>query len=303
MEHPAVPRAWVCHAGLLARRGPPAEPIPDWAPLHRASGDPLPEPPSDFWLIGGDGRVTRRFESRAWSVEDELGAEVYLVIGDELREIGMTARFRSPEEIREAVVLRGLREVGDGDEDAWRRISAAVEREMAARADAAERARREGEARVAAIPGALEDYAAGDDFRAAQELLRVRLAACPAPEYEPLLRVLMELGALHRASDGELRRALEWVMEPYVAACRIAAYDREAQALRGREWPATGAIAVTPSPELRRLAATLSDAHASVLKSARWATDTDARNTAIHLREVAAIVDASRARLARILGG
>jgi hypothetical protein len=140
MATPPTPRAWRCDAGWLVWRGPPAQPIPDWAPLHRASGDPLPEPPADFWLVGDDGRVAKRYESMAWSVEDELGATAYVVTDGELLEIGMSAHFRYSEEIRETVALRGLRPVGDGDEDAARWISAAVERELAARADAAERA-------------------------------------------------------------------------------------------------------------------------------------------------------------------
>lgn len=303
---PHTPRAWRCDAGWLVWRGPPAQPLPDWAPLRRASGDPLPGPPADFWVIGHDGRVARRYESTAWSVEDELGATAFVVADGELLEIGMSARFSGPEEIRESAPLRDLRAVDDGDADAWRRIDAAVERELAARADAAERARQEGVARVAAVPGALDDYGAGDDFRRAHDLLRGRLAAFPSPTAEALLRALAAFGALHRALDEAPRAALGWAMEPFLAACRVAANDPGVPALKRREWPATDAgIAIAPAedrPALRQLAASVAGVHAELVRHAGWAEDTDAGNTAIQLRQAAAAVDASRARLERIAG-
>ncbi|HSU15166.1 hypothetical protein [Longimicrobium sp.] len=303
---PTSPRAWRCADGWLVRRGAPAEPVPDWLPLRRASGDPLPTPPADYWLIGGDGTVARKYECSTWSVEDELGAVLYVIDGDALMEIWVSVTYRHPDELREVLALRGLRPMEEGDEDAARWIGAAIAREMEMRAERARQSRRAGMERVAAIPGALEMWDAGDGFRRAHELLRARVEAYGGSAEEMLLRALMAFGGLHRASDGEARAAVAWAMEPFVAGCRIAAFDPLVASAGAAGWTHEGAPPTAPAEthgEIRALAASLGDARADLLQSAGWADDTDARNNAIALRRAADAVGASRARLHRLAGG
>src|SRR4029078_7491903 len=76
----------------------------------------------------------------------------------------------------------------------------------------AARLRREGEARVAAIPGATEDPGFGADYLRAQEVLRDRGRACDETLYRDLLR------PLGRFESGP-------ALDAYVAACRQAAFD------------------------------------------------------------------------------
>ncbi|HEX6751294.1 MAG TPA: hypothetical protein VF092_28645 [Longimicrobium sp.] len=298
---PAPLRAWRCDTGWLVWRGPAASPVPDGLGLRRVSGQPLPDPPGDYWLFGDDGKLARACETMPWSVEDELGASAFVVTDGELVEIVVVSHPRHDPVIRETVVARGLQPVGDGDGDARRSISDAIARELEKRARREEKSARMGRDRVASIPGALETYeGAGDDFHRAHESLRNCLAAFFAPTYASLLHALMLFGARHRGASGEWRAALEWAMEPYVAACRIAANAPQSRELRDRAWETEpGGHVVPPAqrPHARELAGALRRVHADLLQAAGWADDTDARNTAIQYRQAAAAVDASRARL------
>ncbi len=303
---PARLRAWRCDAGWLVWRGPAAAPVPDGLGLRRASGRPLPDDPGDYWLFGGDGTLARACETMAWSVEDEIGATAFVIADGELVEISVTRHPRYDPEIRETVVARDLEPVGDGDGDARRSVSDAIARELARRARREKKAAQLGRDRVAAISGALESYdGAGDDFRREHESLRDGLAAFVAPTYASLLRALMLFGRRHRDASGEWRAALEWAMEPYVAACRIAANDPAARELRGSAWEtAPGGPAIPPAqrPHAGELAEALRRVHADLLQAAAWADDTDARNTALQYRHAASAVDASRARLEAACG-
>src|SRR6187551_86514 len=93
-------RAWRCPEGFLLQRSP-AEPVPSWVHVRRASGKPLAEPPADYWLVGPEGRVTLRHECRTWSVEDELGVTAFVVEDGALRQIDVHQRGRFGEMVEE----------------------------------------------------------------------------------------------------------------------------------------------------------------------------------------------------------
>ena len=303
-RHPSTPpfRAWRCARGVVLWRGPASHPISESVVKQRASGAPLDEPPGDYWLIDASGRVAEKFESEAWSVEDELGAVLFTVADGSLLRISVSDFLRRPPEIRETVEVAGLSEVARDDAATHGWIFDAVAREqerMARERSAAELAGRE---RVNAISGALDEYEAGEGFRRAQARLRRQIAAIWAPDSEEALRALVAYGRLHRTVRGPWRATLEWAMEPFVNACRIVGNDLDTVQ---EPYPVDGPAAPPPAehlPALRAFSTLLGDFHAQLLRAEEAAFQSDANLTARALRKAADDVVAARARLIRTIG-
>ncbi|HET7460768.1 MAG TPA: hypothetical protein VFJ82_05955 [Longimicrobium sp.] len=293
--------AWACDHGWLVRRGPAA---PTVTAVTRASGQALHSDPGVFWLIGRDGRVARRYEGGEWGIDDELGATVYVVEEGVLLEITAQQHFRGGDAVRETIVIPHLRPVADDDAQAGLIIADAILREEREEAERAEASVRAGRGRVAAIPGADERYELGDDFDRAQELLLRQLAAFDAPETEAALRALAAFGRLYRAAPEGWRPALAWAGEPLVHAARIAANDPWIAREGDHAWTdGDSAPAAGPArdrPDTSDLLETLERSRRDLDERAGWADDTDARNTAIALRQAVRALDASRARLGRL---
>jgi hypothetical protein len=301
---PTTPlRAWRHAGGWVVWRGPAAQPIVSSIPRRRASGRPLAEPPADFWLLGANGDVTRRFESIAWSIDDELGASLFTVEDGSLLEITVQDRFRGEVSIREKVAVAGLMRVAEDDIAEVSHVSAAIRREEAVMEKRRRDAEQAGLDRLAAVPGALESFDAGDGFEHAHGALSAQISRYHAPTSEAMLRRLTAFGALHRGASGSWRDTLGWAMEPFVTACRIVAFDLF---VRRVEWSGD---AVEPSPvppgqqgDVRALADSLRELRAEVKQAAEWADDSDARNTAIGLWQAADGIEEARARLERAIG-
>jgi hypothetical protein len=287
---------------VLVWRGPASHPIPDLVVKQRASGAPLEEPPGDYWLIAASGRVAEKFESEAWSVEDELGAALFTVADGSLIRISVSDFFRWPAQVRETVEVAGLSEIARDDADAHGWIFDAVAREQEAMARDRSAAVRAGQDRVAAISGALDEYEAGEGFRRAQAQLRRQVAAIWAPNGVEALRALVAYGRLHRTVRGPWRATLEWAMEPFVNACRIVGNDLGTVE---EPYPVDGPAAPPPVehlPALRAFSSLLGDFHAQLLRAEKAAFESHANLTARALLKAAKDVVAARARLERAIG-
>jgi hypothetical protein len=304
-EQDAAPpvRAWSCSRGWLVWRGPATQPTVRWLPARRASGAPLAEPPAHYWLVGHDGEVAAKFESEGWTVEDELGGILYAVEDGTLVKLTISDRMPAPLSIREEVVMSGLAPLAAGEVKASRLIAGAIEHELAwqeARRRSEELA---GGARVAAIPGSLERFDAGDAFQRAQAQLSRQVARYYAPTSEAMLRALTAFGAAHRAASGAWRDTLAWAMEPFVAACRVVGNDLPAKDVK------LGEHAGDPSPPppeqrgaARELAESLPGVRAKVLDYKRQMEESDANLTAIELGEAAKLVETAHARMLGLIG-
>jgi len=204
-----VIRAWHLSSGFLVDRGPSrtsvvdslVESLPEgaWRELH------------DYVRLDAQGKVCAGFKVAAWSIEDELSVEAHAVIAGELRSRTLRTFSGSREtESNEKTLLTGLREVDDRKTLDFLEKALATEKQRVD--DHAARLRREGEARVAAIPGSTTDPGLGADYLRAQEVLRDRVRFYDDALYIELLRALGCFGG------GP-------ALEAYVAACRHAAFD------------------------------------------------------------------------------
>ena len=207
-------RKWRSDRGLLVER--PAT-VAVVGSLLAASQRTWDKPPMDYWLIDQAGGLRRRFEVMVWSLDDELGATLFAVENHALVRLEVREIYGGKSTVERVVEIDGLAEEPADDGAAVARARVAVADE-GARHDAA---RRSGEARLAAIPGAREDAGAGDAFRAAQHALGARVANYGEPLSESLLRALMRFGDLY-ASAPVVKPALDL----FINACRRAAFDR-----------------------------------------------------------------------------
>lgn len=183
-------RRWRSNQGLLVER--PAT-VPMVGSLLAASQRAWDKPPMDYWLIDDAGGLRKRFKVMVWSLDDELGATLFVVENHALVRLEVRELYGGKSTVARVVEIDGLAEepADDGAADARARTAVADED---ARHDAA---RHRGEARFAAIPGAQEDAGAGDAFRAAQQALGRRVADCGEPLSESMLRALLRFGDLY----------------------------------------------------------------------------------------------------------
>lgn len=168
-----------------------------------------------FLLLDATGAITKRFEPRQWSYEDDLGETSYVVVDEQLRRRefvqGWGGRTRSEDEL----VLDAL--VPAPDPESARFVetalgdAAVVEEEQ--RILAAQRA----EARVRAIEGARDDLRRGPAVAAAQNAL-VRHVYQHADELAA--KLLHALLVLARAGVDDR------VIERFARGCRWACFER-----------------------------------------------------------------------------
>jgi len=202
-------RAWRSPAGFLADLGPTSQAVistlldelPDgpWRDLH------------EFAAIDPGGSVRERFRVAVWSLEDDLGASTHAVIDGELRNLTVVVSSSGRVRREEKAVVSGLQDLSD---------TAFVQEALARHREAERKAR---EVRVAAIPGALEDFNLGESFRRAQVLLLERVKSYGDDLSSNLLRTLAMFGRLHRSFGNE--PAFSASLDAYVTACRLAAFD------------------------------------------------------------------------------
>lgn len=145
---------------------------------------------TSYVVIDETGAVTGIFEPRSYSDEDDLWRWHHVVVeGRFLKRTTVETRGECRHE--DELVLEGLMTV---DDVATRTIvSAALAGDQAARAEARGRAQREGAARVAAIPRALEDHGLGEELARAQTALADRVRWYADPIAAALLGTLVAL--------------------------------------------------------------------------------------------------------------
>ena len=121
-------RAWRCGDAFVVKC--PAEAPVVLPGLLALSGRGWPDPPCDYWLIDRHGELTRRFEVTTWSVDDELGACVFVVESGNLCELAIrcVTGEKTRTSLKESVQASGLEEVAAADHDALRFVRSAFSR-------------------------------------------------------------------------------------------------------------------------------------------------------------------------------
>jgi hypothetical protein len=248
-------------------------------PVVHPLSDALPAGPwrelHDYVKIDAQGKACGEFNVSSWSIDDELSVQAYAVIAGELRERTERTFYgsRDQESSEEKTGLTGLRDVDD------RKTLAFLEKALAAEQlrvdDHSARLRREGEARVAAIPGATEDPGFGADYLRAQEVLRDRVRSYDEALYVDLLRTLGLLG------NGP-------ALDAYIAACRHAAFDPTVN--RKKKRPKESATSQRNTAAPRKLKETLATLQRQLLEQAEGQDQADAPQNAAAYRKAAELV-------------
>jgi hypothetical protein len=281
---------WRTKDGYVVSRGTAATSLPGSLPLRRAAGQPLPEPPSDHYVLTQDGSVAKVLETTVWSVDDELGASVFFSADGVLWNLCARERSGDSVDLEETPVVTGLLEIPSNDTATRAFVEAAMQRFENARRDQAAAAALVGRQRLAAIPGALDDQGVGDGFRRAQEALAHRVEAHCDELAAELLRLLIAFGVQWRSMPDELSPALD----VFASACRVAAFDR-----RGGE-DRVEASAVAPdrtgvrSPALAGLDRDLRATHQLLLDAADGQECVDALLNAAAFRRAAVLIAKAR---------
>ncbi|HVE40310.1 MAG TPA: hypothetical protein VNM14_10510 [Planctomycetota bacterium] len=119
-------RAWTSPEGIVVDLGPTREPVvailqgalPDgpWRDLH------------EFLVLETNGTPRKRCIVRTWSLDDELGATAYSIVGGELRElrVSLWTTERPRVDRREELVAGNLQELPPGPDPAWEVVRRAV---------------------------------------------------------------------------------------------------------------------------------------------------------------------------------
>lgn len=285
-----VRRQWRSDRGFLIERPATVAVIGSLLAASRRAWD---KPPMDYWLIDDAGGLRRRFNVMVWSLEDELGATLFAVENHALVRLEVRELYGGKSTVERVVEIDGLAEGPADDGAAVARARVAVADE-GARHDAA---RRRGEARLAAIPGAREDAGAGDAFRAAQDALGIRVADYGEPLSELMLHALTRFGDLYARAP-----AVKPALDLFVDACRRAAFDRTIRqgdvAVPG---VGDGRMGPREREQAAELVATLRDLERALNIDADIQEQVDARGNAIAYWAAARCVADARSALARML--
>jgi hypothetical protein len=262
-------RAWRSATGFLADLGPTSQAVTSSLALE------LPDGPwrdfHEFVSLAPDGAVRERYRVQVWSLDDDLGVSTHAVIDGELRNLTVVVSYHGRVRRDEKKIESDLQELTD----------LTVVREALALDDRTEKAARErreaeGKARVAAIPGAVEDFGLGESFRRAQVLLVDRVRRDGNALCADLLRALAMFGRLRREFGDD--PAFAAALEAYVAACRLATFDKVTP-------PATIVMAGVDGRMLRELKPLLARLQQQLLDAAAGQEESDARLNAIEYRK------------------
>src|SRR5882672_6571558 len=273
-------RAWHCSGGYLVDRGPQSavSSLMGELPKHR------PELREYARLdLRSAGQEEYRFST--WSLDDDLGCSGYDVFKGALYQRTIVEHTGGSPRVgrEEARVLADLREVAADDVATRNLLWDALAARRRLQEQQAAQAASDGDARVAAIAGAAEDFGLGKNFLRAQEVLRDRIRLYGGDLDAVLLRALVRFGR-----EG---RAVQAAAEQLALACRRAAFDATVE----REKPATAAGA----PGSTELTAMLDDVHRRLLEAAESQELSDAMMNAAEFTKAAAHV----ARARELLGG
>jgi len=144
-----------------------------------------------FVLADLEGNVKKEYKRSACSYEDELYIKEYYVDGTKFIEKNIVEQYMSEPEVKLTVVCEGL-EVADGQ--CLREVASKIigNQRAALQAEIA-RNKTEADQRIAAIEGATEKYALGDEFQRAQQRLLDRVGKYSDKMAADLLRMLVKL--------------------------------------------------------------------------------------------------------------
>lgn len=311
-------RAWRALLPRFDRSGNPLPKEPgfvvDQGPSAHGPGAGLPrEFPADllgelhdYLLLDASGGVEKPLVPSVWSVEDDLGATVFSVSDSVLLETQVTLRYPPPIRIerREGVLADTLREVAPEDRETVEFLSRAIQRWRESLASERAREERAGEERVAAIPGAEDDYKLGEDFRKAQHALYAHIYAYESALYSGLLRILVRFGMLARSlrtAHGEesAPRMFLCAVDACAIGCRVAAFDRT---VGKRDLPTdveAGKLPAWTASVAREIESALAAAERELLENAERQEWVDALANASGFRAAAQYVSRSRELLVR----
>jgi hypothetical protein len=209
-------RAWRTTTGFLVDLGPTSSPVISTLVAE------LPEGPwrelHEFVALDAGGPLREQFRVSVWSLDDDLGISTHAVIDGELRTLTVVVSHSGRIRRDERTIVSGLEEVSD-----QKFVRAALARHEAGEKKAIDRRNAEAAARIAAIPGAEEDFHLGESFRRAQVLLLDRIKSYGDELSAELLETLAAFGRIHRTSGGDI--ALSTALDAFVIACRLAAFD------------------------------------------------------------------------------
>jgi len=266
--------------------------------------------PRDYVLIDARGNIKETFTVTTWSIEDELGVSVFAIAGGALRNLRVSVFCCDPVRVErnEKIVVDDLQMIAADDHQTRRFLSDALARDQQLLAEERRRQDRVAHARIAAIPGAGDEYGIGDDFRQAQELLCGRVKAWNAEIDGAMLRVLTRFGMLHRSlratsgPGGAAPVIFAAALDSFVIACRLAAFDRSLEKndvdSRLKENLRTFlALPAKNQTEWQELEKTLGSLERDLLQEAEGQEWSDARNNAIAFRAAAAHVARARKHL------
>jgi len=264
-------RAWRSATGFLADLGPTSEPV------ISSLASELPEGPwrdlHEFASLHPDGTVRERYRVTVWSLDDDLGISTHAVVDGELRNLTVVVGYRGRVRREEKKILSDLQEHSD-----LTILREGLARDERAVKQARERWETDGKARVAAIPGALEDYRLGEAFERAQARLQYRVEAYRDALSAELLRVLAMFGRIQREMGDD--PAFAAALEAYVAACRLATFDDLTP-------PATIVMAGVDGRMLRELKQSLVKLQKQLLDAVASQEECDALHNASDYRKAA----------------
>jgi hypothetical protein len=263
----------------------------------------------DYVLVERAGNVTKKLSPTIWSDQEDLGATVFARDGGALCQLSVTIVYSEPVRVTrtEEVVAEGLVQVPIDDRKTIAFLRRALKRYRESLAEQRSHEDRAAAERIAAIPGARDDYGVGEDFGRAQSLLCARVGAYGDSIARELLAALARFGALHRshrglpASDDAMPDVFADALEAFVIACRMAAFDRSVQkrdlppSHRGKA--AGPKIPAAAEAEVRYVEAALKLLEHNLLQRAESQESSDANLNAMQYREAAGHVGRSRALL------
>ncbi|MBA3392524.1 MAG: hypothetical protein H0T89_07770 [Deltaproteobacteria bacterium] len=195
-----------------------------------------------FVLVEPDGAVSRHFDPRIASDEDDLWRWGHVVVGDALYERTTVERYMAITRQEDELVLAGL--VRDDDPATRAFVATVLGDDLVIQEETRLHAARVADARVAAIAGARDDHRLGADIARAQAALVDRVRWYGDRIAAGLLQTLVNLA---RARPGP------GVATAYARACLLACFAHDAPAAPATVEPLSAELAAELVARAREL--------------------------------------------------
>lgn len=195
-----------------------------------------------YVLVEPDGAVSRHFEPRVASDEDDLWRWEHVVIGDAFYERTTVARYMAITRQEDELVLSGL--VRDDDPATRAFVATVLGDDLVVQEEARLHAARVADARVDAIAGATDEHGLGADIARAQAALVDRVRWYGDRHAAALLQTLANL-AHARPGPG--------VATAYARGCLLACFAHDVPTLPATIEPLPAELAVELHARAREL--------------------------------------------------